>query len=44
MILSTAEVENRSLIFDVFEKKLFTITMFRDKKSGISRFLREERG
>ncbi|KAA8666537.1 glucose-inhibited division protein A [Vibrio gigantis] len=44
MILSTTKIENRSLISDVFEKKLFTIAVFRDKKSGISRFFREERG
>jgi len=44
MILSTEEIENKSLIFDIFEKKLFTITIFGAKKSGISRFWEERRG
>ncbi|PMM11780.1 glucose-inhibited division protein A [Vibrio splendidus] len=39
MILSTEKIEVFALIFEFFSKKLFTITIFRNKKSGISRFL-----
>ncbi|NOH21035.1 glucose-inhibited division protein A [Vibrio cyclitrophicus] len=39
MILSTEEIENKWIVFNFFWKKLFTITIFRGKKSGISRFL-----
>jgi len=44
MILSTEKIENKSSIFHFFEKKLFTITIFGGKKSGISRFLEERSG
>ncbi|PMG35704.1 glucose-inhibited division protein A [Vibrio splendidus] len=38
MILSTKKIEKNDMYFDLFSKKLFTITIFKDKKSGISRF------
>ncbi|NOI39583.1 glucose-inhibited division protein A [Vibrio sp. 070316B] len=44
MILSTADLENKWLFFGFYSKKLFTISIFRHKKSGKSRFLRRRGG
>ncbi|KAB0479974.1 glucose-inhibited division protein A [Vibrio chagasii] len=44
MILSTTDLENKWLIFGFYPKKLFTISIFRHKKSGKSRFFKRIEG